>query len=154
MKRLLNILTLLFAGALVSAFFLSCAGSPVAKQPVCSEPDAENSWICYASAQAGITPEAAGDLILKTNVAAILAGAYEREQAAAVVKRGLELLNIGTYTYTDLIYYFVGEIENVDLMAVLISDMVPVFLNDKIIGDFDRSLLRSHLQHHLSILER
>lgn len=126
---------------------------PLETEPsVCEKPEAAVSWICKVTAEMNTTPEEINGILLDANAIGLITEAYKKEQALKVIDV-LEVSLGSTQSYTNLINLVIKETDKAKLIASIVSRRLGSFQSPLIISNFDKELLRYHLEQQRLLLE-
>ena len=123
------VFTCIMATVALSLFFSSCAGlNPTPPElSVCNGIDSEDSWICTVASKYNLTPEDFDSILLDANTVAIIAGAYNREQARKVILKLIDNVETRELSYTGLIEIVLKDTDKADLLDQMISRHLTFF---------------------------
>lgn len=143
MKKTVTIMALLLLLA-------SCAIPP--GPSVCEKPEAATSFICKACLENNTTPEALNGILLDANAIALITNRYQRQDALRVITVLQESMD-ATQSYNHLISLLFKESGDAQLVAAIISRHISMFQSPLIISNFDKGLIRYHLDQQRMMLE-
>lgn len=154
MKKLFVLLiSIMFIGCMGNGFQMGGLTPP--DQSVCAQEGYENSWICKATAQTGLTPEDLNGIILDSVALIIIIGDMTSEELQPI--RDF-LDDVDGYTNTSGMSWnmLLGLIEEdsakANAIASILNRRIKIFASDELISSVDLDMIKYHLKEMRSLL--
>jgi hypothetical protein len=129
---------------LVLLMIFACAVShaPPISNPICSEPEYEDSLICARAHEHGLEAEHIRDFILDANDVSLILEAYSKGELFNILDKIEQYVNDPLLTYTVLFRFITEDVDKATRVASILKRRFSYFQSYEFMRESDRRLVK------------
>lgn len=158
MKRFLAlfaVLILAFGCAGDAGNIIQIGGLTPPENSVCAQEGYEDSWICKATAESGVTPEDLNGLILDAVALTVIVGDFTADDTAEIVhflNQVESYMDVEGLTWNVLLSLVEDDSTKVAAIASILNRRIQIFQSDDMISNVDFEMIKYHIGEMKKIL--